>query len=121
MEEERIYTTTELVKITGLSRAGVLRRARTFGYTKYCKYVLKRTNCGNYIKEYSFTESQVKTMGCDHYHRSEKVEEVIEKTDEDRLARLKREHPLVTDERCFILSWFPETIPAGFSEEEEDE
>lgn len=84
MEEERICTTTELMKITG-------------------------------------TESQVKTMGCDHDHRSEKVEEVIEKIYEDRLARLKREHPLVTDERCFILSWFPETIPSGFSEEEEDE
>lgn len=67
------------------------------------------------------TESQVKTMGCDYDLRSEKVEEVVEKIDEARLEKLKREHPLVTDERCFILSWFPETIPSGFSEEEEYE
>ena len=119
MEEERIYTTTELVKITGLSRAGVLRRARTFGYTKYCKYVLKRTNCGNYIKEYSFTESQVKTMGCDHYLRIEKEEEVAEKTREEKLEELKKEHPLVTNEKCFTLSWFPETVPSVLEEEED--
>ncbi len=62
------------------------------------------------------TESQVKTMGCDYEDRSEKVEEIVEKIDEARLEKLKREHPLVTDERCFIFSWFPETIPSYFNE-----
>ena len=76
MESEKMYTTTDLVEITGLTRAAVLRRARPFGFTKYCKYVLKRTSWGNYIKEFSFTESQVKQMGCDHYLLSEKEEEV---------------------------------------------
>ena len=118
MENEKTYTTTEVMEICGLTRASVLKRARPFGFTKYCKYVLKRTSWGNYIKEFSFTESQVKAMGCDHDLRSEKVE-VVEKTNEEKLEDLKREHPLVTDERCFTLSWFPETIPSVLEEEEE--
>lgn len=118
MEKEKVYTTTELVEITGLTRAAVLRRARLFGYTKYCRYVLKRTSWGNYIKEFSFTESQVKAMGCDHYFRSEKEEEVAEKTREEKLEELKREHPLVTNEKCFTLSWFPETVPSVLEKDE---
>lgn len=119
MEKEKTYTTTDLMEITGLTRAAVLQRARSFGYTKCCKYVLKKTNCGNYIKEYSFTESQVKAMGCDHDLRSEKKEVVVEKTREEKLEELKKEHPLVTNEKCFTLSWFPETIPSVLKEEEE--
>lgn len=46
MEKEKMYTTTDLMEITGLTRAAVLRRARPFGYTKYCRYVLKRTSWG---------------------------------------------------------------------------
>ena len=112
MEKEKTYTTTDLLEITGLSRASVLRRARPFGYTKYCRYVLKRTSWGNYIKEFSFTESQVKAMGCDHDLRSEQKVEVVEKTNEEEFEELKKEHPLVTDEKCFTLSWFPETVPS---------
>lgn len=119
MEDEKMYTTTELVEITGLTRVAVLKRARLFGYTKWCKYVLKRTSCGNNIKEFSFTESQVKAMGFDHYLNSEKEEEVSEKTREEKLEDLKKEHPLVTNEKCFTLSWFPKTVPSVFEEEEE--
>lgn len=32
------------------------------------------------------------------------------------LEKLKSEHPLVTDERCFRLSWFPDTKPKNFEE-----
>ena len=119
MGKEKTYTTTELMEITGLTRAEVLRRARPFGFTKYCKYVFKRTSWGSYIKEFSFTESQVKQMGCDHYLHREKEEEAAEKTREEKFEEMKREHPLVTDKRCFTLSWFPETIPFVMSEEEE--
>ena len=38
---------------------------------------------------------------------------------EEKLEELKKEHPLVTNEKCFTLSWFPETIPSVLSEEEE--
>lgn len=117
MEDEKMYTTTELVEITGLTRAAVLRRASPFGYTKNCKYILKRTSWGNYIKEFSFTESQVKAMGFDHYFHSEKEEEAAEKNVQEKFKELKKEHPLVTDERCFTLSWFPETTPSVLSEE----
>lgn len=118
MEKEKTYTTTDLMEITGFTRAGVLRRARPFGFTKYCRYVLKRTSWGNYIKEFTFTESQVKAMGCDHDLRGEK-EEVVEKTREEKLEELKKEHPLVTDEKCFSLSWFPKTVPSVLEDDEE--
>jgi uncharacterized linocin/CFP29 family protein len=58
-------------------------------------------------------------MGCDHYLRSEKEEEVAEKTREEKLGELRKEHPLVTNEKCFTLSWFPETVPSVLEEEEE--
>lgn len=119
MEKEKIYTTNDLMEITGLTRDGVLRCAKAFGYTKYCKYFLKKTSWGNYIKEFSFTESQAKTMGCDHDLRNEKKVEEVEKTSEEKLEVLKREHPLVTNEKCFTLSWFPETFPSVLEEEEE--
>ena len=119
MEKEKTYTTTDLMEITGLTRAAVLRRARPFGFTKYCKYVFKRTSLGNYIKEFSFTESQVKAMEFDHYLHREKEEEAAEKNVQEKFEEMKREHPLVTDKRCFTLSWFPETIPFVMSEEEE--
>lgn len=118
MEKEKTYTTTDLMEITGFTRAGVLRRARPFGFTKYCRYVLKRTSWGNYIKEFTFTESQVKAMGCDHDLRGEK-KEVVEKTREEKLEELKKEHPLVTDEKCFTLSWFPKTVLSVLEDNEE--
>lgn len=119
MEKEKTYTTTEVMEMSGMTRAAVLRRARPFGYTKNCKYILKRTSWGNYIKEFSFTESQVKAMGCDHYFHSEKEEEAAEKNVQEKFKEMKREHPLVTNEKCFTLSWFPETTPSVLSEEEE--
>lgn len=119
MEKEKNYTTTDLVEITGLTRAGVLRRARSFGFTKGCKSLLKITRSGNCIKEFLFTESQVKQMGFDHCLRSKKEKDVSEKTKEEKLEKLKKEHPLVTDERCFTLSWFPEIIPSVLNEVEE--
>lgn len=37
------------------------------------------------------------------------------------LEKLKSEHPLVTDERCFRLSWFPNTEPKNFEEIEKED
>lgn len=103
MEKEKTYTVTDLMGITGLTRAAILKRARPFGYTK----------------EFSFTESQVKAMGCDHDLRSEIVEAVVEKIMQEKLEEMRKEHPLVTDKRCFTLSWFHETVPSVLEEEEE--
>ena len=49
----------------------------------------------------------------------EKEKDVAEKTMEEKLEKLKKEHPLVTDERCFTLTWFPKIIPSVLSEVEE--
>ena len=121
MEKEKTYTTTDLMEITGLTRAAVLKRAKPFGFTKYCRYVLKRTSWGNYIKEFSFTESQVKAMGYDHDLRNIEKEVAHETTKEDLLKRLRKEHPLVTNDKCFVLSWFPDTVPSVLKDDEEQE
>lgn len=34
---------------------------------------------------------------------------------------LKKEHPLVTDERCFNINWWPDTTPLVFQQEEQGE
>lgn len=122
---EKMYTTTEIVKLSGLTRAAVLKRARAYGFTKYCHYVLKKTCWGNYIKEFSFTDSQVKQMGCDHKvslkSKYSNLQEDIEGKQQyiDTLEKLKKEHPLVTDVNCFNLNWWPETIPSVLQEYEE--
>lgn len=120
MENEKVYTTTEIMQISGLARNSVLRRARMLGFTKYSKYVLKKTYWGNTIKEYIFTESQVKRMGCDHKVEQKELPKDTEKTvSTEVLETFKKEHPLVTDERCFKRSWFPETIPSVLNEKDE--
>lgn len=58
-------------------------------------------------------------MGFDHYFHSEKEEEAAEKNVQEKLEDLKKEHPMVTNEKCFTLSWFPKTVPSVFEEEEE--
>ena len=120
-KKEKTYTTTEVMEISGLTRAGLLRRARVFGFTKYCRYVLKRTKWGNYIKEFTFTESQVKQMGCDHLVSRRAIEcesqdNINEHEEVSTIEQLKKEHPLVKDERCFKRSWWPEIIPSVLCE-----
>jgi hypothetical protein len=122
MEKEKTYTTTEIMQISGLCRGTVLKRAKDLGFTKYARYFLKKSSWGNTIKEFSFTESQVKQMGCDHkVTLKEKQNDIDKVEDAETLEALKREHPLVTDERCFKRSWFPETIPSVFNEDDEEE
>lgn len=119
-KKEKTYTTTEVMEISGLTRAGLLRRARVFGFTKYCRYVLKKTKWGNYIKEFTFTESQVKQMGCDHpVTRNAKgciSQDNAADEETDTIELLKKEHPLVTDEKCFKRNWWPEVIPSILDE-----
>ena len=123
-KKEKTYTTTEVMEISGLTRAGLLRRARVFGFTRYCRYVLKKTKWGNYIKEFTFTESQVKQMGCDHLVSRRAIEcEPQDNESEDTetlgaIEKLKKEHPLVTNENCFKKNWWPEVIPSVLVEEE---
>lgn len=35
-----------------------------------------------------------------------------------KIKELKKQYPLVTDERCFKLNWWPDTVPSCFQEEE---
>ena len=119
-KKEKTYTITEITEMCGLTRASVLKRARRFGFTRYCRYVLKKTLWGNYIKEFTFTESQVRQMGCDHLiSKKPKCNTQEETIAANTLEELKRQHPLVTNEKCFKKSWWPEVVPSVLSEDEE--
>ena len=48
-------------------------------------------------------------------------EVVHETTREEVLKRLREEHPLVTNDKCFVLSWFPDTVPSVLKDDEEQE
>lgn len=59
------------------------------------------------------------------YFKNEKEKARIKKEEEIKAKReafqlqlieLKKEHPLVTDDRCFKLSWFPDIVPDCFKE-----
>ena len=121
MENEKTYTTIEIMEMCGLTRAAILKRAKVFGFTN-CRYVLKKTRWGNYIKEFKFTENQVKQMGCDHLI-SRKAAKCDPQDNElesiSVIDQLKREHPLVTDENCFKRNWWPDIIPTVLKEDEE--
>lgn len=41
-----------------------------------------------------------------------------EKKFQESLAQLRIDHPLVTDDRCFRLSWWPEVIPSVLDEKD---
>lgn len=42
-----------------------------------------------------------------------------EKQFQQSLKQLRKEHPLVTDDRCFRLSWWPEVLPSVLEERED--
>lgn len=42
----------------------------------------------------------------------------MDKTKEEILEQLRKEHPLVKDDRCFRLNWWPVTRPACFDDED---
>ena len=39
---------------------------------------------------------------------------------EMELEKLRKKHPLVKDERCFNLMWFPDPLPECFKKEDEE-
>lgn len=78
---------------------------------------LERTTLeGNHIR---YTENTRKA--CEEYFKNKEKKEaeirkVKEKAKQEELARLKKEHPLVTDERCFNLNWWPENVLHSYEE-----
>lgn len=78
------------------------------------------------IVETDFSEEDVKFVK-DIYTKREnekKEEERLkaeekEKAFQNNLEALRAAHPLVTDDRCFRLSWWPETLPSVLDEVDE--
>ena len=99
----RVFTTTDVANSLGISNDKVVYIAYRLdvGITESKGGLHKVYNHAEYvrIKNYYLTHKQETNVGV----KSEKPKMSLEE--------MKKLHPLVTDERCFKLSWFPETKP----------
>lgn len=53
-------------------------------------------------------------------NRSEVLEQEVKKLVEEDKQAMYESHPLVTDKRCFRLSWWPDVVPKCFEDLDED-
>lgn len=100
---ELLYTSSELADVFDVDENFIRKLVN--------KLKLERTTLeGNHIR---YTERTRKDIE-DYFKVEEKKEaerqKVKAKTRQEELARLKKEHPLVTDERCFNPDWWPENV-----------
>lgn len=79
------------------------------------------------VVEFNFTDEDaefVKKIFLKRVEEKENAEKLAaqekEKRFQNNLESIKKEHPLVTDERCFRLSWWPATIPSVLNEADDD-
>ena len=110
----KTYETEEIAKILNISTASV----RKFAYRNDYFCINKNVKTGvkavwgedmfKAISEYVSKKRKIKA----------KRELMKKKAPSLTIEQLKELHPLVTDERCFRLTWFPETVPKGFEDVE---
>lgn len=101
---DEYYTTTDLMRKSGMSRMGLLKRCyRILGKTNR-RYVLRKSRQGNMIRELVFTEDEVKKLEL----REVRGKKTAGKEYGGAPEEMKRLHPLVTDERFFRTSFFPD-------------
>ena len=53
-------------------------------------------------------------------NRNEALEEEVKRLIREDKTAMYESHPLVTDKRCFRLSWWPNTVPKCFEDLDED-
>ena len=102
-----MLTTAEVADIVGVEEAVVFGIAEKLGIKHRISYM-----------------NSVKVA----WWESADVEQIAKATDrnkaaakkEQELERQKKKHPLVKDERCFNLMWFPDPLPECFKKEDEE-
>lgn len=97
---------TEISEQYGISRIFINRVTREYGI----QCCTGRKN-GKQVK--IFSDEQVRKI-VKLYDKDKKPAAENKMTVEE----LKAGHPLVTDERCFRLEWFPDIVPVCFLDEE---
>ena len=109
---ERVFTTEDIASLTGYSKENVRNILRGGGYkpkiraTKISRQAVWTYDAYRYVVDWNkkHIEKRIKKTA-------------LKKTNTDKdLEQLKVEHPLVTDFRCFKLSWWPDIEPDCFKE-----
>lgn len=122
MDKERKFTTKEVSAILGCSQHLVLTAGNKLGIGNerlYLNHSLNRMWTEQDIEKIKELVRQRKEANAGWYRRININKEQKQKEKEMQLEQLRKEHPLVKDDRCFILSWFPNVVPN--IEEFEDE
>ena len=105
--EMKYYTAKEIVKLSGLSIAQIYRFLRQGNF----KSELVQTPQGKRpMYSWSACKTIVEYAKVTKMNKQKKKVETVEPT----IEQLRKEHPLVEDDRFFKLSYFPDPIPVGF-------
>lgn len=117
-DTQKLFTTDEVGKILNVKPSNISSMAYRYGIKK----IIKATNKG---RTYYFDYKAMREIK-DYFDRRNKEREAkglqrleAELTEKYSIEELKKLHPLVTDERCFRMSYWPETLPNCFKNLEE--
>lgn len=111
--ENREFTTKQIANILGVHDKVVDYYKRKLGIPGRRVKTGKLMECYFTYPEYTRIVSVIRAES-KLFTKKPEVVKVVNKS----LEELKKEHPLVTDERCFRLSWWPDVTPKGYSDEE---
>ena len=119
---KKFYTTKEVASILSCSQHLVLTAGNKLGIGNeklYLNHTLNRMWTEQDIEKIKELVRQRKEANAGWYRRININKEQKQKEKEMQLEQLRKEHPLVKDDRCFILSWFPNVVPniEGFEDE----
>lgn len=124
MIKEKMYTFKDVAFMENMSVQGVRQRFfKADGDKTKVKthFVYDRSGVGH--KEMLFTAQQLIEFNLVGRSKKskEKVCEKAKVTIFPNIEELRQQHKLVTDDRFFTLSYFPDVIPVCFLTEEEEE
>lgn len=113
---ERVFTTEDIALLSGYSKEGVRGIMAKLGFKPKIRPT-KTSREG--VWDYTAYKA---LMEWANYHNEKRAKlEAMKKTESTKtLEQLKAEHPLVSDDRCFKLSWWPDTVPDCFKELDND-
>lgn len=111
--ENREFTTNQMAEIIGVNTKMIMHYKRMLGIPGRRVKTGKLMECYFTYTEYKQIETIIKAKSKLFTKKPKVVESV-----NPAIEQLKQEHPLVTDERCFKQSWWPDTIPNCFQDED---
>lgn len=113
-EENRVFTTTEIRQAVGCSKTLVMAFAKRKGFKplndNYKNGVMAQWDY-NFYKSFCNYFKALREKQQKQAEKRKKITENEPPEENKSIEELKRLHPLVTDERCFKLNWWPEVIP----------